>query len=439
MTKQLTKADIFGLGFMTFAFFLGAGNIIFPPKAGMLAGSEALPVMLGFLCTAVGLPLLGLFAVAKAGGGISNMTRLLPPAIGVTISVAIFIIIGPLIAAPRTALVAYELGVQPFAVVYDDLLLPQWLYSLAFFAIATLLSLFPGKLMDSIGKILTPLLILLLAVLAISVLFAQGGTVQPTDPAYVASPFTKGVLDGYNTMDALASIMFGMLIIDLLRKKGITDFQQQSRYLAISAVIAAAGLAFVYISLFVLGANFGISGASNGGEILVHYVQDKFGLVGMITLAGVITLACLTTAVGLLSACSDYFASLSKHLSYGHFVLINAVFCMMMANLELGLLIELSIPVLVAVYPIAIALILYTLYSPQITNKKPALIAILSVATIFGAIEGIKAAGVALDTLSFLPLYDQGLAWLLPVMSIQLLFMVTGKATRRERGEGASL
>ena len=432
MTKQLTKADIFGLGFMTFAFFLGAGNIIFPPKAGMLAGSEALPAMLGFLCTAVGLPLFGLFAVAKAGGGISNMTRLLPPAIGIAISVAIFIIIGPLIAAPRTALVAYELGIQPF----DGSLLPQWLYSLVFFAIATLLALFPGKLMDSIGKILTPMLILLLAVLAVSVLFAQGGTVQPTDPAYAASPFTKGVLDGYNTMDALASIMFGMLIIDLLRKKGITDFQQQSRYLAISAVIAAAGLAFVYISLFVLGANFGIAGTSNGGEILVHYVQDKFGLVGMITLAGVITLACLTTAVGLLSACSDYFSSLSKHLSYAHFVLINAVFCMMMANLELGVLIELSIPVLVAVYPIAIALILYTLYSPQITNKKPALISILTVATLFGVIEGIKAAGVALDFLSFLPLYEQGLAWLLPVMSIQLLFMVTGKATR---SEGASL
>lgn len=424
MNTQLKKADIFGLGFMTFAFFLGAGNIIFPPKAGMLAGAEALPAMLGFLLTAVGLPLLGLFAVARAGGGIPAMTRTLPPMIGVLISVSIFIIIGPLIAAPRTALVAYELGVQPFS---EAPFISQWLYSIVFFVIATVLSLYPGKLMDSVGKILTPALIVLLAILAISVLFADGAQVQPVDPSYAASPFTVGILDGYNTMDALASIMFGMLIIDLLRKKGVTDFGQQSRYLMVAAVIAAAGLAFVYIALFMLGANFGVPGAANGGEVLVNYVQSKFGLAGMLALAGVITLACLTTAVGLLSACSDYFASLSRRLNYKHFVIINAVFCVMMANLELGVLIELSIPVLVAVYPIAIALIFYSLLLPQIGLKKQALIVTLFVASLFGLIEGLKAAGVALDFLAFMPLFEQGLAWVIPVMSVLVIFMLVGR------------
>ncbi|MBB1487695.1 branched-chain amino acid transport system II carrier protein [Oceanospirillum sp. D5] len=420
---------MFGLGFMTFAFFLGAGNIIFPPKAGMLAGAEVLPVMLGFLLTAVGLPLLGLFAVARAGGGIPAMTRMLPPFIGVLISVAIFIIIGPLIAAPRTALVAYELGVQPFS---SEPVISQWLYSAVFFVIAALLSLYPGKLMDSVGKVLTPALIILLVGLGVSVLFASGGEVLPVDPAYAASPFTKGVLDGYNTMDALASIMFGMLIIDLLRKKGVTDFSQQSRYLVVAAVIAAAGLAFVYIALFMLGANFGVVGAANGGEILVHYVQNKFGMAGLVALAGVITLACLTTAVGLLSACSDYFASLSSRLSYGHFVIVNAVFCFIMANLELGVLIELSIPVLVAVYPISVALILYSLSASQPGMSRTALIITLLVSSLFGILEGVKAAGGNLDMLAFLPLFDQGLAWVIPVLSVLSLFLLSGQLKNKK-------
>lgn len=427
MNTQLKPFDILGLGFMTFAFFLGAGNIIFPTMAGMKAGAEVVPTMLGFLLTAVGLPLLGLFAVAKAGGGISHMTRLLNPAIGVVISVAIYIIIGPLIAAPRTGLVAYELGIKSFG---ETPLMGQFTYSLIFFSIASLLALFPGKLMDSIGKILTPLLIVLLISLSVSVLTATGGEVLPTDAAYLESPLAKGILDGYSTMDALASIMFGMLIVDLLSKKGVTEAKSQYRYLIIAALIAASGLAFVYVSLFFLGAGFGVADATSGGAILTHFVETQFGTTGLVVLSGVITLACLTTAVGLLSACSDYFSQLTP-IPYAGYVIINAVFCMMMANLELGVLIELSIPVLVSVYPIAVALMLFSVFSGQIGQKKPALALTLLVSLFFGVLEGLKAAEVNLPDLSFMPLYNLGLGWVLPTLLVLAFFMLTGRSSRQ--------
>jgi len=429
LTKQLSLADTLGLGFMTFAFFLGAGNIIFPPLAGMLAGEEVSLAMLGFLTTAVGLPLLGLFAVAKAGGGIPTMTRALPTWIGTLIAVAIFIIIGPLIAAPRTALVAYELGVQPFT--SSDAGYGQLIYSVGFFAVAMLLALYPGKMMDSVGKVLTPLLIVLLLVLAASVLLGDAGTVAQTSEAYASGPYVKGFLEGYNTMDALASIMFGMLIIDLLKKKGITEASAQYRYLVIAAIIAAAGLAVVYVSLFILGAENAqlVPDATNGGQILSAYVEQRFGNAGLIILAAVITLACLTTAVGLISACSDYFASLTSKVSYGQFVIVNVVACVLVANLDLSQLISLSIPVLVAVYPIAIALILFSLFADQMGMKRVALSSVLAVSTVFGLMEGMKVAGSNLEAFSFLPLFDVGMAWAMPVLLVLLAFMLVKKVS----------
>lgn len=414
MIDRLSKADMLGLGFMTFAFFLGAGNIIFPPLAGMFAGQSVLPAMLGFLTTAVGLPLLGLFAVARAGGGIPEMTKPLAAWVGVVLSVAIYTIIGPLIAAPRTALVAFELGYQPF---YASAEGSQVVYSAVFFSVATALALYPGKLMDSVGKILTPLLIILLLTLSATVLLGDAGDLQLPVKGYESAPYVTGFIEGYNTMDALASIMFGMLIIDILKKKGVTAPSAQYRYLVVAAVIAALGLAAVYISLFYLGANNAelVPDAQNGGAILSAYVQQQFGLTGSLVLAGVITLACLTTAVGLISACSDYFNSLLPRVSYRAFVFLNALVCIAIANLDLSKLIGLSIPVLVASYPIAIALIIYSLVKARLATPHMTLIAVLVVSTLFGFVEGAKVAGVEMSWLAFLPFFDVGMAWVSPI------------------------
>ncbi|QFI39092.1 branched-chain amino acid transport system II carrier protein [Moritella marina ATCC 15381] len=417
MTIKLKTADVLAIGFMTFAFFLGAGNIIFPPLAGNLAGQSFMPAMFGFLATAVGLPLITIIAVAKAGGGLITMTRFLPAMAATAIAVAIYIIIGPAFAAPRTSLVAYEMGIKPFlGDAANETTLA--LYSVAFFIITAYFALSQGKLIDNVGKILTPALIVLLTVLAIAVFVMPQGEIGIAREAYVDSPFTKGFLEGYNTMDTFASLMFGMLIINVLKSKGVTDKASQFKYLVMAGSIAAAGLAFVYISLFYLGATsqslIAVGADVNGGMILATYVQALFGMPGQYILAAVVTLACLTTAVGLASAVAEFFHELKPQWSYKMLVVINCVVCAIVANVGLSQLISISVPVLFAVYPIAIAIVALILLQERFPNPQFAFRLVMVVAFMFGVLDGLKVAGLAMSGFEFLPLFDQGLAWVLP-------------------------
>lgn len=417
MTTKLKTADILAIGFMTFAFFLGAGNIIFPPLAGNLAGDSFIPAMFGFLMTAVGLPLITIVAVAKAGGGLLTMTRFLPALTATVIAAAIYIIIGPAFAAPRTSLVAYEMGVKPFIgeAATDTTLL---IYSIVFFSLTTYFALSKGKLIDNIGKILTPALIVLLTALAIAVLVMPQGEIGSAQSAYVDTAFTKGFLEGYNTMDTFASLMFGMLIINVLKSKGVNDKEGQFKYLIMAGSIAAAGLAFVYTSLFYLGATsqslIAVTDNVNGGMILAVYVQALFGMPGQYILAAVVTLACLTTAVGLASAVAEFFHELKPQWSYKSLVIFNCIVCAIVANVGLSQLISISVPVLFAVYPIAIAIVALTLLQEKFPKPQLAFRFVMLVAFMFGLLDGMKVAGIEMSTFDFLPLFDQGLAWVLP-------------------------
>jgi branched-chain amino acid:cation transporter, LIVCS family len=415
VSQTMKTADIIGLGFMTFAFFLGAGNIIFPPMAGFLAGEQMSWAMLGFLVTGVGLPLATILAVARAGGGLLTMTQLLPKGIGIAIAVATYLIIGPAFATPRTGLVAYEMGLKPF-LGGEASQTSLALFSLVFFGLSLILSLNQGSLLDAIGKVLTPVLVLLLAVLAIAVLVAPQGTVPPVSSDYLANPGVKGLLEGYNTMDTFGALMFGMLIIDVLKQKGISDTQLQTRYLVRAGLIAAAGLAFVYISLFQLGATSGglLMAPGNGGEIVSIYVAKLFGPAGQFILAAIVSLACLTTAVGLTSACADFFHALWPRLNYKALVVGMSALCALIANVGLSSLISLSIPVLVAIYPVAVALVVMTFLKDRFAQPRLAFRLVLLVSMLFGALDGLTTAGVDLQLFNFLPLFSLGLAWLLP-------------------------
>ena len=431
-TTKMSVTDTLGLGFMTFAFFLGAGNLIFPPFAGRLAGENMSFAMFGFLITAVGMPLIGLIAVAKANG---KVMALLPAFAATALAVAIYIIIGPAFAAPRTALVAFEIGARPFISHPDALMLlggqefniAQLIYTLVFFSVVMFLSLFPGKLLDSVGKILTPVLIILLVGLASSVIILPGAAVNLPVGEYINNPLTKGIIEGYNTMDTLASLMFGMLIIDLLRKKGVNDAADQTKYLVRAAFIAAGGLAFVYVSLFYLGASAGdfAIGADNGGQILTNYVTYHFGSIGTLMLSTVVTLACLTTAVGLVTACSEFFNELMPSLSYKLLVVLLSVICATVANVGLTQLISISIPVLMTIYPVAIALVLVTFLTERFARPEFSHRIVLSVALFFGIFDGLQTAGMDMSFLDFMPLHAEGMAWLLPtaLTAIVCLFL----------------
>ncbi len=428
MKQTMTRADLLGLGFMTFAFFLGAGNIIFPPMAGYLAGENMGFAMLGFLVTAVGLPLATILSIAFAGGGLLTMTRLLPTWAGVSIAIATYIIIGPAFATPRTGLVTYEMAVKPFIGSYDSQFMLT-AFSVFYFALTLFLSLNQGKLLDAVGKILTPILVLLLAVLGIAVLVAPQGSVPSVAPEYMNHPVVKGLLEGYNTMDTFGALMFGMLIIDVLKSRGIDNVTQQTRYLAVASVIAASGLALVYIALFQLGGTAGgvMTNPQNGGELVAAYVAMLFGPMGSVVLAGIVGLACLTTSVGLTSACADFFHTLWPRFSYKQCATVIAVLCAIVANVGLTQLLVISIPVLVAIYPVAVALVAVTFMRNWFFNQTVAFRLVLSVALLFGCFDGIKAAGVDLNALSFLPLFDLGLAWLLPTLAaivVSLLWRV---------------
>ncbi|WP_213882482.1 branched-chain amino acid transport system II carrier protein [Vibrio crassostreae] len=434
MKQSLKLTDIMALGFMLFAFFLGAGNIIFPPLAGQLAGDHFLPAMSGFLLTAVGLPLITIVAVAVAGGSWGHLTKDLPKQAATIMAVLIFIIIGPAFAAPRTGLVAYEMAEQPFFI--DASQAHLTLFSIAFFVVAMFFSWSQGKLIDVIGKVLTPVLFVGLVVLAIAVFVNPQGDVLVAHGEYITQPLTKGFLEGYNTMDTFASLMFGMLIVDAIRSKGITDRAATTKYLISAGCIAAAGLAFVYISLFFLGATSATvaAGADNGGAILSLYVQSLFGPSGQLVLSVIVLLACLTTAIGLVSACSDYFSSLTP-LSYKTWVIINGVACATVANVGLSQLISLSVPVLFALYPVAIALVALTFLRSRFPNPKAAYRVVVLVSLLFALIDGAKVAGVDVSALKMLPLFEIGMGWLLPTTAAIICMFFVGKSTEQEMAE----
>lgn len=425
MKQNLKLTDIIALGFMLFAFFLGAGNIIFPPLAGQLAGDNVMPAMFGFLATAVGLPLITIIAIAVAGGTWGALTRDLPLKAATLMAVLIFIIIGPAFAAPRTGLVAYEMAVKPFLTDAGQTSLT--LFSILFFAVALIFSWAQGKLLDVIGKLLTPALFVGLIVLAIAVFINPQGDIAAAQGNYASQAFTTGFIDGYQTMDTFGSLMFGMLIVDALRNKGITEQGATTKYLICAGLIAAAGLAFVYISLFYLGATSSTValGVDNGGVILAQYVHALFGSAGQVVLSVIVLLACLTTAIGLISACSDYFSSLTP-LPYKAWVVINSVACAVVANVGLSQLIALSVPVLFALYPVAIALVVLTFVRKLLPNPSLSYRVVILIALVFALLDAAKVAGVDVSAFSMLPLFEYGMAWLLPTAAAIICMKFVG-------------
>jgi len=427
--NALKRPDILALGFMTFALFLGAGNIIFPPSAGLAAGENIGLAALGFLLTGVGLPLLTIVALARVGGGMAQLTAPLGNYAGVLFAVAVYLAIGPLFATPRTAVVSFEMAVVPFVGNSGSALL---IYTLAYFAAVLFLALNPGQLVDRIGKFITPVLLAALLVLGGAALLLPAGEIGEVAPDYQAAPMLQGFLQGYLTMDTLGALVFGIVIATAIRDRGVSDTALVTRYSMIAGLIAAVGLSLVYMALFYLGATSqGIAGeAQNGVQILTAYVQHTFGTAGSLLLAVVITLACLTTAVGLLTACGEFFSKLLP-LSYRTVVVGFGLFSLLVANQGLTQLISFSIPVLVGLYPLAIVLVALSLLDGFWLSSARVFRPVMAVTLVFGMVDGLAAAGWGAKVpawFSQLPLAEQSLGWLLPVLLTLLLAVMVDRA-----------
>ena len=417
MISTLKTQDLIALGFMTFALFLGAGNIIFPPMVGHLSGDQMWYSALGFLLTGVGLPLLTVVALARVGGGMNSLTAPVGKGAGILLGVLVYLTIGPLFATPRTATVSFEVGFAPFLGTGGA---ARAIYTIVYFTLVMLLALFPGRLIDTVGKMITPVLIVALIVLAGAAILMPAGAIGEPTGLYVDAPLSQGFIQGYQTMDALGALVFGIVIVNAIRSRGISDARLLTRYAIIAGVIAAVGLALVYLSLILLGAGSGILApdATTGAPILTAFVSHVFGPMGSILLAAVITLACLTTAVGLASACGDYFSKILP-MSYRSVVVVIGLFSMVVANQGLEQLIAVSVPVLSAIYPVAIALVALSLASALWRRPSRVFIPTLLVAAVFGIMDGLTAAGLSRlvpEAVAQMPGADLGLGWLVPVL-----------------------
>ena len=431
--KVLKGQDILALGFMTFALFVGAGNIIFPPIVGLQAGPHVWMAALGFLVTAVGLPVVTVVALAKVGGAMDALSSPIGKVAGTVLAAVCYLSVGPLFATPRTATVSFEVGLAPIT---GESPLALFLYSLVYFLLVFWISLYPGRLLDTVGRFLAPLKIIALAILGIAAFALPAGDVGVAQPAYVAAPFSQGFINGYLTMDTLGALVFGIVIVNAIRSRGVESPKLITRYAIIAGLIAGLGLALVYISLFRLGAasHAVAADATNGAAVLHAYVQHTFGTLGSGFLAVLISLACLVTAVGLTCACAEYFSRLLP-LSYKTLVILLAAFSLLVSNLGLTKLIQFSIPVLTAIYPPCIALVALSFCKDFWQSQGRVVAPLMLVSFVFGTIDAVKGAGFAdvlPDAQAHLPLSEQGLAWLIPsLITLFVAFVVDRMLGRR--------
>ena len=412
MTNLRTR-DIIALGFMTFALFIGAGNIIFPPIVAQQAGEHVWLAALGFLITAVGLPVITIMALSRVEGSIQNLSSPLGKTASLILTIVCYLAVGPLFATPRTATVSYEIGFSSYFGTSSTNLL---IYSAVYFAFVTIISLYPNKLLDTVGHFLAPLKIFSLAVLGIAAFAIPASSPPPAIHNYVTAPVSEGFVNGYLTMDTLGALVFGIVIIHAIHSRGVTDKKLVTKYAVIASLISGVGLTLVYLSLFKLGlgSHDVAPNAANGAIILHAYVQHAFGDLGSIFLTGMIFLACMVTAIGLTCACAEYFSELTK-IPYKVLVFILVGFSFVISNLGLTKLIAVSVPVLSAIYPPAIVVILLSFLWKYFNRPAYVVAPVTAIAFLFGILDGLKVAAFHLpEAVQHLPLNEQNLAWLIP-------------------------
>ncbi|MBN8209529.1 branched-chain amino acid transport system II carrier protein [Bacillus sp. NTK071] len=422
MKAKLSNQDTLTIGLMLFALFLGAGNMIFPPALGQAAGENIWIAIVGFLFTGVGLPLLGVTAIGLTGGSLNDIASRVHPLFGLTFTAVLYLAIGPFFGIPRTGTVAFEIGVVPFlSESTNPTGLPLLLYTIVFFGITFWVALNPTRLVDRVGKILTPLLILVLGSLIVGAFVNPPGSLSAPSPNYESGVFFKGFLDGYLTMDAIAALVFGIVVIKAVNDRGVTDRKTVSLVVLKAGVLAAIGLTAIYLSLAYIGAtSLDLVGkADNGGEILSSVASYLFGSFGTVLLGAAITFACLTTSVGLVTACGEYFSKVYPKLSYKAVILIVTLFSAFVANLGLTQLITFTVPVLIAIYPIAIVLIFLTFIDYAIPVHNYVYRGSILLATFISIPNAIEGAGlnIGFGWLHTLPLYSEGVGWLLPAIA----------------------
>ena len=413
MSKQKKGSffrDVIVVGFALFSMFFGAGNVIFPPYLGMESGQQWLAGFSAYYIADIGLALLGMFALLRVGSSEAVLHRAgrVPAEI---LMCAIILCIGPMVAIPRTSASTYEMAIAPNLPGVSPIL-----FSILFFAVILALCIKESAVVDIVGKILTPLLLVGLFAIILKGIFSPLGDI--TSAPQIANVTVTGIKSGYQTMDALAALPFGIIVLQSVTDKGYTGGKSKFRIVGGGAVLAGALLLAVYMGLAYLGATVSsqyTTGAVGRAELIMAIVKALLGKGGMIIFGTVVGLACVTTAIALTSSAAAYFSELCRgKVNYKVFVVVICVFSAVVSNLGLDRIVAIAAPVLDVVYPPALVLILISLLMPKVSD-------FVSRAATLGALLTSVLCTIHLyvDKLTFLealPLYDLGLSWILPAV-----------------------
>lgn len=419
--KKKFGADSIVVGFALFSMFFGAGNVIFPPYLGFGAGTQWVNGFLFYFIADIGLALFALFTLLKVGGSENITGRIGSVASNILMS-AIILCIGPMVAIPRTAATTFEMNVAPLISGVSPVI-----FSVAFFIVVLLLSIRQSAVIDVVGKVLTPALLIGLLVLIIKGSISPLGSIANphVDSSFV---IVNGIKSGYQTMDVLAALAFGIIILKSAQEKGYSDARESSKMIRAAAVIAGVLLLIVYFGLTYLGAtsaslfSLGISRA----ELVIGIVERLLGKVGLVIFAVVVALACMTTAVALVSSAASFFEKLTKgRLSYATLVIIICVSSAVISNLGLDRIVAVASPILDIVYPPTLVLIALSWFGDRLSRGVYCW-AVVG-ALISSVLSTLSLYGVSVPIVNTLPLASLGLGWIVPAAGFGIVAYVIGR------------
>ncbi|MBG9847754.1 branched-chain amino acid transport system II carrier protein BrnQ1 [Bacillus toyonensis] len=415
--KLLQKKEILLISLMLFSMFFGAGNLIFPPFLGYEAGEHVWIALLGFIISATGLPILGVIAVAKAGS-FQTLAGRVHSSFAIIFPCIVYLFIGPGLGIPRAGSLAFEMG--PGQLFPESGSVVLLVYTIVFFSFVYWLSLSPSKLMGLFGKVLTPLLLCMIALIFIKTMFTPVGSVKEATGNYGQVPMFQGFLDGYLTMDALAALIFGIVIANALRAKGIEDDQGLAKYMSIAGIGAGLLLSIIYVILGYVGSISGSLGTfNNGANVLAQVMTTLFGQGGVVLLVLIFTIACLCVSIGLVTSCSQFFTSVFPKVSYTVWAFILSFISMILANLGLTQILKVSVPILGFIYPIALTLIILGLFHKYIGKYVCIYPVTILIVAVFSAIDILNKNVMTnqwTPILKYIPFYTEGVGWIISAL-----------------------
>lgn len=420
--KKSQGIDSVVIGFAVFAIFFGAGNLIFPPYLGLLTGEKWMIAFIGFVIGDIFIAISGLMSGTNYKGNqpIPILSRLgrKPEILFGTI---MMICLGPLLVIPRTGAVTYEISIQP---IFPSL--PPVAFSIIFFGITFIFTIGKSKVVDVVGKIFTPILLIGLAIMIISGIIHPIGEV--TKNAIISKGlFSEGLMQGYQTLDSIGASSTGVMVMATIMAKGYKDKKEQRQVLYKANIVAAVLLVLIYGGLCYIGTKASLiyDGNTIGQtELLTNIVGLILGENGKILLAVVVFFACITTSVGLTSIVADYFSTITNgKMPYKAVVTVLVIFAAIMSTLGTSTIIQFSVPILTVLYPLIVTLIILTLLNNKI--KKDIVFKVGAyVAIIVSFLDTIN-----VGIVKMLPFSSLGLNWIVPVIvcCVAINFLPIGK------------